>query len=211
MTPFITARAVLAARRESITARPFPSVFTFRAVEVTPTAPNHALHRNSRLRFGFVCFSCHRVFGSVGYSIPRLWVSLSLCRLLFRSVRSASMPAMNAALSRFSRYCRHVSRGASVAGFEALFPSADSSHRSRAFAASFRMSTLGGTTMPVQQTEGVRGLDVFGVFIGQILSAPSLTGALICLWCWFHAPGINHTQTYTVNTCYTRNTFIPRM
>ena len=86
-----------------------------------------------------------------------------------------------------------------MAGFEALFPSADSSHRSRAFAASFRMSTLGGTTMPVQQTEGVRGLDVFGVFIGQILSAPSLTGALICLWCWFHGHLIiSHLCLWTV-------------
>ena len=45
MTPLIAAWAVLAAWRECITARPFPSVFTSSAVEVTPPAPNHALQQ----------------------------------------------------------------------------------------------------------------------------------------------------------------------
>lgn len=50
VTPFITARVVLSAGRECVTARPFPSVFTFRAVEVTPPAPNHGMQRTRRLR-----------------------------------------------------------------------------------------------------------------------------------------------------------------
>jgi hypothetical protein len=68
--PFIAARAVLTAWRQRISARPFPAVFAFGAVEVTPTAPNHTVQRTRLGRFGFNR-SVHRA-GSLTFTLARI-------------------------------------------------------------------------------------------------------------------------------------------
>jgi hypothetical protein len=58
VTPFIAARAVLAAWRKRVTARPFPSVFTFLAVKEAPATPNHAVQRTTVRALGVIVHLC---------------------------------------------------------------------------------------------------------------------------------------------------------